>query len=262
MRALVFDFDGVISDSARECFHVALQTYAELHPDSRLSPLAARLADSRELVSAILGAPELAAFLELMPLGNRAEDFGIALSAIDRGAALPDQGAYDAFYAQHGVAWRERFHTRFYERRHALIAARPADWLSLQRPFPEVVRLIAARHRNVTMAIATAKDRASLRLLLAEYGIAACFPDALVLDKETAVSKRVHLKLLAQRLGLAYSDITFIDDKVNHLDTVASLGVRCALATWGYNGPRERALAVERGYVLCTLGSLEEQFFG
>jgi phosphoglycolate phosphatase-like HAD superfamily hydrolase len=262
MRALVFDFDGVISDSARECFHVALQTYAELRPESRLSPLAARLATSRDLADAVARTPELAPFLELMPLGNRAEDFGVALAAIDRGASLADQAAYDAFYAQHDAIWRERFHARFYERRHALITERPADWLSLQRPFPEVVGMIASRHGEVTMAIATAKDRVSLRLLLAEYGIAACFPDALVLDKETAVSKRVHLERLAHLLGLACPDITFIDDKVNHLDTVAPLGVRCALATWGYNGPRERALAVERGYLLCTLAGLEQQLLG
>ena len=112
------------------------------------------------------------------------------------------------------------------------------------------------------MAIATAKDRTSLRLLLHEYGISEWFPEKHVLDKETAVSKRVHLEILAETLNLAFGDIIFIDDKVNHLDAVAPLGVRCALATWGYNGPRERRLAAERGYLLCELDALDTHLFG
>ena len=35
------------------------------------------------------------------------------------------------------------------------------------------------------------------------------------------------------------SEMTFVDDKLNHLDDVAPLGIRCALAAWGFNGPRE-----------------------
>ena len=38
-----------------------------------------------------------------------------------------------------------------------------------------------------------------------------------------------------------------MDDKVNHLEAVAPLGVRCALAAWGYNGAREQDRAREAG---------------
>ena len=55
--------------------------------------------------------------------------------------------------------------------------------------------------------------------------------------------------------------MTFVDDKVNHLDAVASLGVRCALAAWGYNGRREHELAAERGYLVCDLDNVEEKLF-
>ena len=65
----------------------------------------------------------------------------------------------------------------------------------------------------------------------------------------------------AARLGVAPAEITFIDDKVNHLDAVSELGVRCALAAWGYNGARERELARERGYLVCTLGDVEATLF-
>ena len=54
----------------------------------------------------------------------------------------------------------------------------------------------------------------------------------------------------------------FIDDKVNHLDAVAELGVRCGLAAWGYNGAREAQLAHSRGYLVCSLEEIEAQLFG
>jgi hypothetical protein len=56
--------------------------------------------------------------------------------------------------------------------------------------------------------------------------------------------------------------MTFVDDKVNHLDAVAPLGVRCALSAWGYNGPREHELARARGYRVCSLADVESQLFG
>ncbi len=52
-----------------------------------------------------------------------------------------------------------------------------------------------------------------------------------------------------------------MDDKVNHLESVAPLGVRCGLAAWGYNGPREHRRALECGYQVLTLEDAEDQLF-
>jgi hypothetical protein len=43
---------------------------------------------------------------------------------------------------------------------------------------------------------------------------------------------------------------------------VAPLGVRCALAAWGYNGERELRHARARGYLVCTLDDVDRQLFG
>ena len=55
--------------------------------------------------------------------------------------------------------------------------------------------------------------------------------------------------------------MTFVDDKANHLEDVATLGVRCCLAAWGYNGPREHALARSRGHLVCSLDDVEAELF-
>lgn len=250
MKALVLDFDGVISDSAREAFRVALDTYAALLPETKLADVSR--ADRSELY---------ARFLAIMPLGNRAEDYAVALRALEGDVALADQAAYDAFKSGLDPGWLRSFHQRFYRVRAALSRADPAAWLDLMRPYADLLVLLRRRAGDVELAIATAKDRRSVLTLLRAYGVADLFAADRVLDKETGVSKASHLVHLHGLLGHDYADMTFLDDKVNHLDSVAPLGVRCGLATWGYNGEREERLARERGYLVCTLAGLEEQLF-
>ncbi len=246
MKALVLDFDGVIADSARESFAVALATYRDLRPDSHLE------GDEGTYRS----------FVDFMPLGNRAEDYGVILAAIEAKAALPDQAAYDAFRASEDPDWLLRYHRRFYEIRGAMARNDPAAWRALMPPYPAFVDLLRRRVGEVIYALATAKDRGSVESLLREYGIADFFLPERIMDKEAGTRKAGHLEALQDLLGVDWEDITFVDDKVNHLDAVAPLGVRCALAAWGYNGPREWALAGERGYVVCTLEDAESRLFG
>jgi phosphoglycolate phosphatase-like HAD superfamily hydrolase len=247
VKLLSLDFDGVIADSAREAFAVARRTYLALRPES-----------------ALRGADEAALFrdfLERMPLGNRADDYAVSLASIEAGVALPDQAAYDAYFATQDREWLRAFHKRFYVERAALSDEDRAGWLAMLGPYPALLEVLRRRAGSCVYAIATAKDRRSVGMLLAAYGVADLFDPALVLDKETGVSKRAHHEHLARVTGVAWPDMTFVDDKVNHLDDVAGLGVRCALAAWGYNGPREHRLARAHGHLVCTLERVEAQLF-
>jgi phosphoglycolate phosphatase-like HAD superfamily hydrolase len=248
VRALVLDFDGVIADSSRETFAVARRTYLELRPDS---PLTSRSADDvyRD-------------FLAAMPLGNRAEDYAVVLGAIEREADLADQAAYDRLHAAEEATWLARYHERYYRVRSDLAREDLASWLGLVPPYRFFVELLRRRAGEREYAMATSRDRRSVDALLEHYGIADLFPADRILDKETGARKTAHLTELRERLGLPFSDLTFVDDKVNHLDATASLGVRCALAAWGYNGARERDQARERGYLVCTEPDAERVLFG
>jgi phosphoglycolate phosphatase-like HAD superfamily hydrolase len=257
VKVLVLDFDGVVADSAPEAFVVALRTHCALEPGSRLQPVLARLDPRRPQAD-----PLFAAFLELMPLGNRAEDYGVALAALEAGVALPDQARYDAFKAARDPGRLRAFHKRFYQVRAEWERADRAGWLALLPPYPAFLEILRRRAGEVELAIATAKDRHSVRELLDHYGVAALFGPDRVLDKETGVSKRAHLEHLQRELGVAFPELTFLEDKVNHLESVAPLGVRCALAAWGYNGPREHARARELGYLVCSLDDVEARLFG
>lgn len=269
MRVLALDFDGVISDSAPECFVVALRAYLEFSQDDRwgvaevaLSPaLSEALALSEPTPERVRALPGYQRFLELMPLGNRAEDFGVALRAIDTGAALVDQSGYDCFKQRLSEDLLASFHERFYAHRITWSEADPEAWNAMTRAYPEFLSLLRRRAGDAVLALATAKDRRSVEILLRHYGAADLFREDLVLDKEAGVSKRAHLHALRLRASCQFEEITFVDDKLNHLDDVASLGVRCALAAWGYNGRREQEQAQGRGYLVCTLEGAESLLF-
>jgi len=254
VRVLALDFDGVISDSAREAFGVALRTFADLDPAAKLASLA-----SDPLPEAHPDLYDL--FLASMPLGNRAEDFGVVLSAAAAGAPLESQDAYDSYRNGLDSSWLEAFHSHFYEVRTLWSERDREQWLALMAPYPAILELLRRRSSDVELAIATAKDGASVAALLERYGVADLFPSERILDKETGVDKRAHLQLLSERLACPLSELTFVDDKVNHLESVAPLGVRCGLATWGYNGLREQERAREFGYRVLTLENVEEQLF-
>jgi phosphoglycolate phosphatase-like HAD superfamily hydrolase len=138
----------------------------------------------------------------------------------------------------------------------------PRGWRGLMRPYDSFRRALRRRAGEVEYAIATSKDRDSVDLMLKEYGLSDLFPSRLIMDKESGERKTGHLEQLREALKLEFPEMTFVDDKVNHLDAVAPLGVRCALAAWGYNGRREHELAAERGYLVCRLEDVERQLFG
>jgi phosphoglycolate phosphatase-like HAD superfamily hydrolase len=262
MHILALDFDGVICDSSREVFVVAVDTYAVLEPESVLLEQLMPLRDH----AAAGGYEHLDTeiyrrFRDLLPLGNRAEDFGVSLQAFEKDATLSDQEAYDAFYRKIGQPWLDRYHRRFYECRSALREANIDAWLRLHLPFPGLADTLR-RHKELTLpAVATAKDARSVRLLLDELGFDGVFDAGLILDKETGVEKTHHLRVLHERTGAEFEDITFVDDKVNHLVRVAELGVRPVLAGWGFNTQREHELAHMLDFEVADLETADEVLF-
>jgi phosphoglycolate phosphatase-like HAD superfamily hydrolase len=262
MHVLALDFDGVLCDSSREVFVVAIDTYAVVCPKSEL------LDTLMALRSRALGGEEFQGheitrrFHDLLPLGNRAEDFGVSLRAIEDDVVLSDQESYDAFYRGIEQEWLQLFHQRFYECRKTLREAGVTAWLRLHLPFEGFADTLRRHGDRTRMAVATAKDGASVRVLLDELEMGTLFPPELILDKETGITKTEHLRELHERTGTGFNNITFVDDKVNHLLHVAELGVRPVLAAWGFNTHREHELAHDLGFEVADLETADEILFG
>ena len=261
-RVLALDFDGVISNSAPEAFVVALRTYVAIQAGTPLRESIEGFAGgSAPTLDAVEGHHLYASFLDRMPLGNRAEDYAVILASLEVGRTLPDQTAYDDFCAGFDRAWLRDYHARFYRERAGLSRADPRGWQALMSPYEPFVRILRRRGQDAILSVATAKDRGSVRKLLRAYGIEDLFPEDRVLDKETGITKSEHLRRLKTMFRCSFDAITFVDDKVNHLNDVAPLGVRCVLASWGFNGSREVDLARAAGHLVCALEDFEAQVF-
>ncbi|MCP4038206.1 MAG: hypothetical protein GY733_14795 [bacterium] len=264
MRVLALDFDGVISDSAPECFWVAARTLERVRPGSlgraRLDRWDAL--SGPEARDAIRRDPFYEGFLAIMPLGNRAEDFGVALLALEAGRRLPDQAAYDRYYAAQDPGFAADFHGHFYGERVALRDAAPEKWGQLMSPYGELIDVLRRRKGECEVVIATAKDADSVGRLISRFGVEDLFGPGCVYDKERGRDKRAHISAVSADFAVAFEDITFIDDKANHLVSVAALGPRCLLAAWGYNSPREYEQVRANGIGVCELEELEAAVFG
>ncbi len=260
MRVLALDFDGVLSDSAHEVVLVAAGTWLAFEPASRLRPELEQVLGSDP--DGLDDLPLVRRFRELLPLGNRAEDFGVALALVDRRLDIADQAAYDAYRAGLDSAWLEAFHRLFYAERARLRSRNPAAWIALHRPYRPFLDLLRRHADEVELAVATAKDRESVRILTESYGVDDLLPDERVWDKEAGTSKTEHLAAISRRFGVAMRDVTFVDDKLNHLEAVRALGVRAVLAAWGFNSEREIAAARAGGFAVANLDDAEEVLFG
>ena len=250
MKVLALDFDGVICDSAEEVLQTALETWSVLNPDSYLS---SRFGEDTRIRRS---------FERLVPLGNRAEDFGVALHIFHTGLEVHTQKDYDRVRKSLGPEWLDRFHHQFYRTRERLRNTDLEHWLGLHSTYPSFIEVLERQQQRTTLAVATAKDAASVRLLLAHFGIDRLFRNELILDKETGVAKTAHLQILADRVGCETTRITFVDDKLNHLQATAPLGVRGVLAGWGHNTPREHDAARHAGFPVANLETAENVLFG
>jgi phosphoglycolate phosphatase-like HAD superfamily hydrolase len=262
MHILALDFDGVLCDSSREVFVVAVDTFASLEPRSALLPRLTPLRDD----AAAGGTKHRESdfyrnFRNLLPLGNRAEDFGVSLKAVESGSEITNQDEYDAYFREIDQSWLDLFHRHFYESRSALRARDPDGWLALHLPFPGLAEQLLQHREHTLPAVATAKDAHSVQLLLEHLGYDSVFDRELILDKETGVEKTHHLRALRERTGAEFPDMTFVDDKVNHLLRVAELGVRPVLAGWGFNTEREHDLARQLGFEVADLSTAENILF-
>lgn len=232
-RLLALDFDGVIWDSAGECFEIAMRTWEALH--GQRPPV-----DEGDFRRARW----------LVRVGG---EFEAVLAGLSEGRDLGSgTGEQFARLAADRVGQGLRFEREFYAQRRRARELDRAAWLALQRPYPEVLGELPALTRAFReVVICTTKDEASVRELLATVPL-----ELPILGKEFSLDKRDQMNHLASARGVPLEGIVFVDDLLHNLEPVASLGVRVALAGWGYNPPSERRRAQALGIPVLQPGDL------
>lgn len=254
---LVFDFDGVISNSIHDSFRTAVNTYLPFRTRPEF-PLNEPLDSDNVFQFEADHSRFFRAFEQLMPLGNFPEDYYVICHILEheKAAGMKDQSVFNSYKDRLPPEKLGIYQERFYAYRAHCQHVDPEAWSGLLPPFPGIVEAIETLSDRFILAIATSKDRASVDILLRRYLLENHFDPANILAKDFARSKRDQLIHLRHRYSIPFSSIHFIDDKILHLMPVKDLGVIAYLALWGFNTEREALLARSNAIIPLDLEDL------
>lgn len=237
IQVLALDFDGVLWDSAGECFEIGKRAFSEL--EGRSVPESVR----RE------------AFLRGRPLARTGHDFYLLLKLLEE-EPQRDLGSYAykdfvAYRAKHAEQAR-RFDKVFYHLRAHFRETETQEWISWQGAYPEMLGLLDEIEKSFPkIALATTKDTASAQKLLGTTG-----RDWPVFGKEFSEHKADQIAGIATHFSVETDQILFVDDLLENLEQVIPTGALVALAAWGYNTAESRELCRTLGYPVWTVEDL------
>jgi phosphoglycolate phosphatase-like HAD superfamily hydrolase len=242
MTLHVFDFDGVLFDTARECLAVAFATarrwpgfeawrQLESPPDS----VAERFLANRHWV----GPPWQYAVLldcilrDALPTGT---DGFLAV-------ARPRQGELAEFTDRYFATRTE-------------LSRDVARWCAVIRPYAPATAALAQSHAAGKAAILSTRDELSIRKILAHF-LGPDHADIEQLPRAGTKEKWQLLTELADRRRLPLKDVFFVDDYVHHALPAHRAGIAAHLALWGYLSAEDIREARAAGLPCVALNDLD-----
>ncbi|MBI2266611.1 MAG: hypothetical protein HYU64_15850 [Armatimonadetes bacterium] len=238
-KILALDFDGVIWDSVRECLVVGAEAY--------------RAAGGRLL------SQEWAEkhFYAGRPLCRTGQDFYLLFRLPAENPNLDFARFPYPDFIRAREAYREEmasFEKLFYEIRRHWVLDRFEDWANLQAPYSGILREISEISQiYADIVVVTTKDEHSASRLLGRWNL-----HIPVYGKEFSTNKGEVLKYIQGKCGILPEQICLVDDLLENLLPHRDLGVRLALAGWGYNTVESREWAKEQGIPVLELGKLRK----
>jgi phosphoglycolate phosphatase-like HAD superfamily hydrolase len=239
----VFDFDGVLFATDRECLAIAYRAVREL-PAAWAEPYRAAEAPTPEVERA---------FLAHRHRVGPPWQYAVLLRAISERSLPATTEEFLARAAQLRVEL-EPFTERYFAVR-AVLAADRARWLALVTPFPEPTREFARLHARGAAAILSTRDDASIRLLCAHYLGVELGPGALLPRSGPREKWEILLEIAAAR-GLPPGEVFFLDDYLHHALPAHRRGIAAHLAGWGYLGEGDAEAALTAGMPCLQLPDL------
>jgi phosphoglycolate phosphatase-like HAD superfamily hydrolase len=214
MPLLVLDFDGVICDSAEECFVSSWTAYHALY---RGAPRSDPPAEAK------------ASFRSLRPFIRSGEDFLLIQDLIENGISVHSQVEFDSAWSRQGVPPRNVFKDLFYRARTELLEKDRRTWLSLNRIYPHVLNALSGLPPEAPLYVLSTKKPQFVRETLDAGGIT--IPEAHILYSH-AEPKLVTVETLRKSLG--FPDAILVEDQIDAIRGNTNPRIRAFLASWGY----------------------------
>lgn len=235
----VFDFDGVLFDTARECLAVAFRAMRD-----QPGPAAERWG-KLDAAPADLAQP----FLTHRHWVGPPWQYAVLLDCLAREELPASTDEFLKISAERKAELSD-FTARYFAAR-AELARDEAAWCAVIEPFP-ALQVFAQLHAGGQAAILSTRDEHSIARILARYGQHAPtqLPRAGVHEKWQILSE------LATQRGLSPRQVFFLDDYLHHALPARERGFAAHLALWGYLGPDDVAAAGCAGLPCLAQGEL------
>jgi phosphoglycolate phosphatase len=126
------------------------------------------------------------------------------------------------------------------------------------RPYPGLIPVLSALHRDRTLAIVSSNGQRTIRAMLLRFGFAPFFTD--ILGSDFRFSKKEKIDHALQKYGIPPKKTFYIGDTAGDILEAREAGVQAVAVTWGWHS-RERLVAAGPDVVvdapegLLTLGA-------
>jgi phosphoglycolate phosphatase-like HAD superfamily hydrolase len=227
---LVLDFDGVICDSIEECFASSWAAYHVLYRG-----------DAGRQVPA--GARE--EFARMRPFIRTGEDFPLIQELLANGVTVENQAGFDAASKANGTGKMQHFRRLYYQARTTLLEEHREQWLSMNRIYPHMVRVLNLLLPSAPFFILSTKKTAFITEVLDSAGISMPVQRILFTEHEP---KLVTVERLRAEGG--FPEAYFVEDQIDSIRYNTNPLIKVRLAAWGY--VREEWLAEPRAVTVLT----------
>lgn len=241
-KIIVFDFDGVIGDSAYECYVQSIKAFGDV---------GGKLEDSKKAEQK---------FRQARPFVKVAEDYDVVLRMIEKNPEINFDEIAQADFEKAKGSFRQdfaKFKERFLASRKEMQAKDENAWYALQKDFPGVVKSINKLAEKFKVVIGTTKDKASTAKLLKFYGANISEED--IVSKEIFDDKTKQMKYISIKYDMPLENLVFVDDMLEQLRPVVGIGVKPVMADWGYSTKAQKEIAMKEGIPLVGRENLAGQ---
>lgn len=238
IKLVAFDFDGVVTETIKEWYLLGLKAFN--HMGGGLNPSSQVEKNFRLARSFLMNAEDC--YFVLKSIKEESVDFNTITQEEFNRLAQP-------FFEKEG----KDFAKRVCSLRVELRENDRKNWLNLFSVFPEMPTVLKRVMGQNEVVIATTRDRTSVSAILEKEEIS--IDGCKIFGREFSIDKREQIKFITKEFGVSFKEMFFIDDILEQLKLVGILGVRVAIASWGYSNEKQLAEATDKGIPVLKIPS-------
>lgn len=223
-KLLIFDFDGVICNSTKECFITTINTYNKInfsntqyHFESQIPKKFSEFYEKFLVKRNYIKGAGQYYFLSENIFNNKNFKFDIS-----------NMTKQEKEYSHE----LDIFKRNFYDLRNEFKNNDYKQWISSHHIYHDVINFIKSVMDKNLLKIATLKDKKSVLDILGSVDISLNEDD--ILDQSQIKSKKEAILSFIDKYNKKPSDTYFIDDNIDHLLPLSDLNCNIFLSTWNH----------------------------